>query len=274
MSNVYFRDLNRCSPLTAEDEKALYDRMVRGKETGDTRLVQAARNKLVEAHLRLVISIAKGYHSGDLDFMDLVEEGNWGLLQAAEKFEYRPGNRFAAYAVYWIRSAITHALMYRARTVRLPEYLVKLISREKRAEQRLTQELGREPLTTELAAELGLEPAHIDAIQCAARETWSLDEPQGTGDAAAPGDTTLEDIARRQAAMDLYAALKTLSGREQFIIRRRHGLGHGKPWTLEASAAQLGISRERVRQIEAAAFTKLQESAPGKRLRDYLYPAA
>ncbi|GHT55589.1 hypothetical protein FACS1894109_02470 [Spirochaetia bacterium] len=280
--DLYFRDINRYPLLTKEDEKVLSDQMIRGKKTGDTPLAQAARNKLIKANLRLVIHLANGYRNRGLDFSDLIQEGNCGLLQAVDKFEYRPGSKFGTYAAILIKAAIAQAIRNHARTVRLPEYLAKPIARQKHAEQRLAQKLRRKPLTAEVAAELGLEPAKMRIVERAALDTWSLDAPLGTDDAATLGDIIgdaeserpLNDIARRQAAADLYTAQKTLSERELFVIRHRYGLDGCKIQTLDKVSAEFNISRERVRQIEKAACRRIRESPKGSRLKEHLETGA
>ncbi|GHT54374.1 RNA polymerase sigma factor SigA [Spirochaetia bacterium] len=276
--DLYFQDIRRCPLLTTEEEKALYDQMVRGKESGDPQLVQAAWNKLIEANLRLVISIAKRFHSQDLDFEDLIEEGNCGLFKAVERFDPERGYWFNTLAGTWVKAAITHAIRTQARLVRLPEYLVRLVARKNQIEQWLIQKLGRKPLVSEVAAELGLEPAQMRIIECVSLEAWSLDAPLRTDVTTTLGDTIgdtgskepLENIAWRQATTDLYTALKFLSEREQFIIRRHYGLDGGKAWTLGQLSAHFNISGERVRQIEKAAFKRMQESTHGGRLKEHL----
>jgi RNA polymerase primary sigma factor len=278
--DLYFRETKKTTQPTARDEKILYDQLERGRKTRNTALEKYARNALVEGNLALVVSIAKRYRNRGLDFPDLIQEGNLGLLTAAEKFQYRPENRFATYAAYWVRSAIIHAIANQARTVRLPEYLVKLIARKKHAEQRLAQELGRKPTGEELAADLGVELTKIHLAEEASPMALSITMPLEFGDVL--GDIIedhnavdpLQNISRHQSAGDLRDALGLLKDRERFIIRRHYGIDGFTPSTLETLARQLNISRERVRQLEAAALRKIGSSNVGGRLKEHLEMAA
>jgi RNA polymerase primary sigma factor len=278
--DLYFRETRKTALLTAQDEEILYSQMEQGRKTGNAELERQARDALVKGNLALVVSVAKHYQNRGLDFQDLIQEGNLGLLLAVGKFRYSPENRFATYAVYWIRSSITHAIANQARAVRLPEYLVRLTARQKQAEQRLTQELGRKPSYEGLAADLKVEVKKVRLVDEASPMALSLSTPLEYGDTL--GDTIedhnaadpLQNISQHQSAVDIREALGLLNERERFIIRRRYGIDGFTPSTLETLAKKLEISRQRIMQLEAAALRKIRSSGWGDRLKEHLEMAA
>ncbi|HHX58444.1 MAG TPA: sigma-70 family RNA polymerase sigma factor [Candidatus Moranbacteria bacterium] len=270
---MYLREIGQVDLLTGEEEVSLAKKI----EKGD----QLARKKLTEANLRLVVSIAKKYvgRAHNLSFLDLIQEGNIGLFRAVEKFDYRRGYKFSTYATWWIRQAITRSIADQSRTIRIPVHMVETINKYVQIARRLVQELGREPLPEEIAAEMGLEVDKVRHIIKISQETISL-EAQVGGDS--DNDSVLADfiedtesVMPNQVASQtllkehLQEALTYLTPREQKILIIRFGLEDGVTHTLEEVGQEFGVTRERIRQIEAKALEKIREQAASKKLRDY-----
>ncbi len=269
---MYLREIGRVSLLTAEEEVKL----AKAIEKGDL----AAKQKLTEANLRLVVSIAKKYvgRSHNLSLLDLVQEGNIGLFRAVEKFDYRKGYKFSTYATWWIRQAITRALADQSRTIRIPVHMVETINKYTQITRRLVQELGREPLPEEIAAEMGIEVEKIHHIQKISQETVSLETSVGDSDDDSVLGDFIEDtetIMPHQAASrkllknQVKEVLDKLTPREQKILKIRFGLEDGVTHTLEEVGQEFGVTRERIRQIEAKALEKIREHQLLKKLKDY-----
>ncbi|NLY50606.1 MAG: RNA polymerase sigma factor RpoD, partial [Firmicutes bacterium] len=267
---MYLKEIGRVPLLTAEEEIELATRI----EKGD----MFARRRLAEANLRLVVSIAKRYVGRGMLFLDLIQEGNLGLLKAVEKFDYRKGFKFRTYATWWIRQAITRAIADQARTIRIPVHMVETINRLVRVQRQLLQELGREPLPEEIAEEMGISVERVREIQKIAQEPVSLETPIGEeedshlGDfiedqeAPSPADAASFSLLREQ----LEEVLETLTPREKKVLRLRFGLDDGRARTLEEVGQTFGVTRERIRQIEAKALRKLRHPSRSKRLKDFL----
>jgi len=268
---MYLREIGRVPLLGGEEEVSLAKR----KEKGDLE----AKKKLIESNLRLVVSIAKKFTGRSLSLLDLIQEGNIGLFRAVEKFDYKKGYKFSTYATWWIRQAITRALADQSRTIRIPVHMVETINRYQQVERRLIQDLGREPLPEEIAAEMGEELEKIYHIRKISQDTVSLETPVGDDD---DKDSNLGDFIEdvktvspdRIAALELLrdhvkAAISHLTPREQKILQMRFGLGDGVAHTLEEVGQEFGVTRERIRQIEAKALEKVQQIDSMKKLRDY-----
>ncbi len=295
---MYLHEIGRVSLLSATEEIALAISMQKGKraaerlrEEGDTlspeevaRLKaeeargRASRRRLIEANLRLVVSVARKYAGRGISLLDLIQEGNFGLLRAVDRFDYRKGHRFSTYATWWIRQAITRAIADQSRTIRLPVHMVEAVGRLTQVSHRLQQRLGREPIADEIAAEMNITPEKVRQIVGAAQQTVSLEMPIGEEEDAALGDI-IEDrnsIAPAEAASqqilreEVMAMLDTLTARERRVIELRYGLEDGYNRTLAELGDELGVSRERVRQIEAEALMKLRASQDTRRLKEYL----
>ena len=267
---MYLKEIGRVPLLTAEEEVELAKRM----EMGD----KEAKQRLIESNLRLVVSIAKRYVGRGMLFLDLIQEGNMGLIKAVEKFDYRKGYKLSTYATWWIRQAITRSIADQARTIRIPVHMVETINKLVRTSSQLLQELGREPTAEEIAGELGLTRERVREIQKIAQEPVSLETPIGEEEDSHLGDF-IEDVdalAPAEAASfmllkeQIEEVLDTLNEREQRVLRLRFGLDDGKARTLEEVGREFGVTRERIRQIEAKALRKLRHPQRSKKLRDYL----
>ena len=267
---VYLKDIGKVPLLSMEEELELAKRMKEGDEE--------AKKRLSEANLRLVVSIAKRYVGRGMLFLDLIQEGNMGLMKAVEKFDCTKGFRFSTYATWWIRQAVTRAIADQARTIRIPVHMVETINKLIRANRMLVQKLGREPTVSELSEELQMSEDKVREIQRIAMDPVSLETPIGEEDdshlgdfieddkAAAPQDVATFTILKEQ----LMAILDTLTPREEMVLRLRYGLDDGHPRTLEEVGKEFHVTRERIRQIEAKALRKLRHPQRSKRLRDYM----
>lgn len=269
---LYLKEIGKIPLLTPEEEYNLAKRMSEGDPN--------AKKQLTEANLRLVVSIAKRYVGRGLPFLDLIQEGNIGLLKAVDKYDYTKGNKFSTYATWWIRQAITRAIADQSRTIRVPVHMVETINREVRVSRQLLQELGREPTTEEIADRMGVTPERVREIIDITKnqDPVSLSTPVGEEDDShledfIPDNTSDSpvDIATEHSFKEeLNEVIGTLSEREQQVIRLRFGLDDGKPRTLEEVGRQFNVTRERIRQIESKALKKLHRMGRGGRLRDYL----
>lgn len=269
---MYLREIGRVPLLTSEEEVQLAKR----NEKGDL----AAKQKLTEANLRLVVSIAKKYvgRSTTLSLLDLIQEGNIGLFRAVEKFDYRKGYKFSTYATWWIRQAITRALADQSRTIRIPVHMVETINKYTQATRRLVQDLGRDPLPEEIAAEMGIEVDKVRHIMKISQETVSIETPVGDseddsilGDFIEDTETVMphHSAARKILADHVELILKDLTPREQKILKIRFGLEDGVTHTLEEVGHEFGVTRERIRQIEAKALERIRQSGLVDKLKDY-----
>ena len=268
---MYLKEIGRVPLLGKEEEIELADRIVRGDET--------AKEILISANLRLVVSIAKHYIGRGMLFLDLIQEGNLGLIKASEKFDPEKGFKFSTYATWWIRQAITRAIADQARTIRIPVHMVETINKMTRIQRTLVQDLGREPTAEEVAAVMGggITPEKVREIQKIALEPVSLETPIGEEDDSHLGDF-LEDkeaLSPRYYAThellkdELYNVMKDLTDREERVLRLRYGLDDGRPRTLEEVGKEFGVTRERIRQIEAKALRKLRHPTRAKRFGDF-----
>ena len=267
---MYLKEIGKIPLLGMEDEVELAKKM----ELGDPE----ARKRLAESNLRLVVSIAKRYVGRGMQFLDLIQEGNLGLIKAVEKFDYTKGYKFSTYATWWIRQAITRAIADQARTIRIPVHMVETINRLVRTSRQLLQELGREPTTEEIAARLDLPVERVSEIMKMSQEPVSLETPIGEEEDSHLGDFIQDDnvlVPQDAAAFtllheQLMEVLLTLTEREQKVLRLRFGLDDGRPRTLEEVGKQFNVTRERLRQIEAKALRKLRHPSRSKKLKDYL----
>lgn len=270
---LYLREIGKIPLLSAEEELELAQRVVAGEKR--------AKDKMAEANMRLVVSIAKRYSGRGLDFLDLIQEGNTGLLRAVEKFDPDKGFKFSTYATWWIRQAITRAIADQARTIRIPVHMVETINKLLRTQRRMTQELNREPTIEELAKELEMEPEKVEYVMKIKQDITSLDAGVGRDgdeedsvlrdfiedeDSATPEESAASQLLKEQ----VQEILSTLSDREQKIIKMRFGLENGKSHTLEEVGQEFAVTRERIRQIEAKALAKLRKHKDSKKLHDYL----
>ena len=266
---MYLKEIGQVKLLSAEEEVELAKRIAAGD--------QAAKNKLTEANLRLVVSIAKKYSGRGLHILDLIQEGNTGLIRAVDKFDWTKGNKFSTYATWWIRQAITRAIADQARTIRVPVHMVEVINKATRCNRKLVQELGREPTVEEIAAELNLPVEKIIEANRTAADTLSLDTPVGdeedtsigsfVEDERTPGPADATSNALHAEA--LQEILDTLTEREADVLRMRFGMYDGRTHTLEEVGQIFGVTRERIRQIENKAIRKLRHPSRAKKIRDF-----
>ena len=267
---MYLKEIGKVPLLTAEEEIELAQRMEQGDE--------AAKKRLAEANLRLVVSIAKRYVGRGMLFLDLIQEGNLGLIKAVEKFDYRKGYKFSTYATWWIRQAITRAIADQARTIRIPVHMVETINKLIRVSRQLLQELGREPTPEEIAEEMDISVDRVREIMKISQEPVSLETPIGEEEDSHLGDFIQDDNVPVPADAAAFTLLKeqlnevlsTLTEREQKVLRLRFGLDDGRGRTLEEVGKEFNVTRERIRQIEAKALRKLRHPSRSRKLKDYL----
>ena len=266
---MYLKEIGQVRLLSAEEEVALAQRVCDGD--------QEAKNKLTEANLRLVVSIAKKYSGRGLHILDLIQEGNTGLIRAVDKFDWTKGNKFSTYATWWIRQAITRAIADQARTIRVPVHMVEVINKATRCNRKLVQELGREPTVEEIAAELNLPVEKIIEANRTAADTLSLDTPVGDEEDTSIGSFVEDErtpgpadaTSNAMLAEALKEILDTLTEREADVLRMRFGMYDGRTHTLEEVGQIFGVTRERIRQIENKAIRKLRHPSRAKRIKDF-----
>ncbi len=267
---MYLKEIGKVSLLTAEEERELAIRMEQGDED--------AKKKLCESNLRLVVSIAKRYLNRGLSFLDLIQEGNLGLIKAVDKFDYTKGYKFSTYATWWIRQAITRSIADQARTIRIPVHMVETINKLIRVSRQLLQEYGREPTSEEIAKEMGISAEKVREIKKISQDPVSLETPIGEEEDSHLGDfipdddipTPVDAAAYSMLKEQLMEVLDTLSDREKKVLMLRFGLEDGRPRTLEEVGKEFNVTRERIRQIEAKALRKLRHPSRSKKLKDYL----
>ena len=270
---LYLKEIGKYPLLTNEEEIALAKQIAEGTPEEQ----EEAKNKLSEANLRLVVSIAKRYVGRGMQFLDLIQEGNLGLIKAAEKFDYTKGYKFSTYATWWVRQAITRAIADQARTIRIPVHMVETINKLIRVNRQLAQELGRDPTPAEIAKEMGISESKVREIIKIAQEPVSLETPIGEEEDSHLGDFIEDENAPAPAEVasnammreQLQEVLHTLTPREEKVIRLRFGLEDGQAHTLEEVGKEFNVTRERIRQIEAKALRKIRHPGRSKKLRDY-----
>ena len=270
---MYLKEIGKVPLLTADEEIDIAKKMLEGGPEAE-----AAKKKLAEANLRLVVSIAKRYVGRGMLFLDLIQEGNLGLIKAVEKFDYRKGYKFSTYATWWIRQAITRAIADQARTIRIPVHMVETINKLIRVSRQLLQEKGREPQPEEIAAAMGISVEKVREIVKIAQEPVSLETPIGEEEDSHLGDFSPDDDAPAPAEAAAFTMLKeqlmsvlsTLTPREEMVLKLRFGLEDGRQRTLEEVGREFKVTRERIRQIEAKALRKLRHPSRSKKLKDYL----
>ncbi len=267
---VYLKDIGKVALLSTEEETELAEKMMQGDEW--------AKKRLSEANLRLVVSIAKRYVGRGMHLLDLIQEGNLGLMKAVEKFDYTKGFKFSTYATWWIRQAITRAIADQARTIRIPVHMVETINKLIKISRQLLQDLGREPTPEEIAEAMGISVEKVVEIQTIAQDPVSLETPIGEEEdsnlgtfiedekSASPSDVVAFAMLKKQ----LISILDTLTPREEKVLRLRYGIDDGKPRTLEEVGKEFNVTRERIRQIEAKALRKLRHPSRSKKLKEYL----
>ena len=267
---MYLKDIGRVPLLSADEEVELAKRMAENDV--------AAKKRLSEANLRLVVSIAKRYVGRGMLFLDLIQEGNLGLMKAVEKFDYQKGFKFSTYATWWIRQSITRAIADQARTIRIPVHMVETINKLTRVQRVLLQEFGREPTPAEIAEKMGVTEDRVREIQKIAQDPVSLETPIGEEEDSHLGDfiedenttTPSDSVAFTMLKEQLLGVLDTLTPREEKVLRLRYGIDDGKPRTLEEVGREFNVTRERIRQIEAKALRKLRHPSRSKKLKDFL----
>ena len=267
---MYLKDIGRVPLLSADDEIELARKMQDGDED--------SKKKLSEANLRLVVSIAKRYVGRGMLFLDLIQEGNLGLMKAVEKFDYQKGFKFSTYATWWIRQAITRAIADQARTIRIPVHMVETINKLTRVSRILLQKLGREPTPEEIAREMGISEERVCEIQKIAQDPVSLETPIGEEEDSHLGDfiedvttaTPSDSVSTTMLKETLLGVLNSLTPREEKVLRLRYGVDDGRPRTLEEVGREFNVTRERIRQIEAKALRKLRHPSRSKHLKDFL----
>ncbi len=267
---MYLKEIGRIPLLTREEEITLAQKV----EAGDLR----AKEKLTASNLRLVVSIAKKYIGRGMSFLDLIQEGNKGLIRAVEKYDWKKGYKFSTYATWWIRQAITRAIADQARTIRIPVHMVETINKLIRTQRRLMQDLGREPTAEEIGSEMEVEPDRVREILKISQKTTSLETPIGDDDDSYLGDFIADETqvspydatSKRLLKENIGEVLSALSDREAKVLKMRFGLGGNRPMTLEEVGLKFGVTRERIRQIEAKALRKLKHPSRRKKLQDYL----
>ena len=270
---LYLKEIGKYPLLTTEEEIALAKQIAEGTPEEQA----AAKKKLSEANLRLVVSIAKRSVGRGMQFLDLIQEGNLGLIKAAEKFDYTKGYKFSTYATWWVRQAITRAIADQARTIRIPVHMVETINKLIRVNRQLAQELGRDPTPAEIAKEMGISESKVREIIKIAQEPVSLETPIGEEEDSHLGDFIEDENAPAPAEVasnammreQLQEVLHTLTPREEKVIRLRFGLEDGQAHTLEEVGKEFNVTRERIRQIEAKALRKIRHPGRSKKLRDY-----
>ncbi len=267
---MYLKGIGKVDLLTAEEEVKLAKRMEQGDET--------AKQHLIEANLRLVVSIAKKYIGRGMHYLDLIQEGNMGLMKAVDKFDYKKGYKFSTYATWWIRQAITRSIADQGRTIRVPVHMIEKINKLVRVSRRLFQEIGREPTSDEIAEEMGITEEKVREIKKISKESISLETPIGEEEDSNLGDFIQDEDALQPATSvnhillqeQLDDVLSTLTEREKRILELRFGIGDGRNRTLEEVGKEFGVTRERIRQIEAKALRKLRHPTRSHKLKDYV----